>query len=223
MVLNGLRGTKWAKYGYGTGWGACTVIPGVYTGWDAADKRRSASILAVAEEGITFDNKDQKEYTGYFTKKYIPTCDKDGNSIAVNLGGVDFMIGQFQDYYSIRYADVLLMAAELGSTNALVYVNLVRARAGVLPVSSLDKDVIFEERRLEFAFEGLRYWDLLRYDNTLAYAAGKVAFNGTVVTGGTVVPLVIDGNNLVATRGLFQIPNNQITLSNGVLVQNPGW
>jgi starch-binding outer membrane protein, SusD/RagB family len=223
MVMNGLRGANWPKYGYGVGWGACTVLPSVYTGWNAADKRRSASILAVAEEGITFDNTDQKEYTGYFTKKYIPICDKDGNSVAVSLGGVNFMIGQFQDYFSIRYADVLLMAAELGSDNALAYVNEVRTRAGVDPVAAADKDVIYEERRLEFAFEGIRYWDLLRYDQTLAYAASKVSFSGTVTTGGTVVPKVIDGNKLIETRGLFQIPNNQITLSNGVLVQNPGW
>jgi hypothetical protein len=37
------------------------------------------------------------------------------------------------------------------------------------------------------------------------------------------VPKTIEGSKLVATRGLFQIPNNQITLSNGMLKQNPGW
>jgi hypothetical protein len=223
LVMNGLRGTKSAKYGYGTGWGACTVVPAVYTGWDADDKRRNASIIALSEEGIAFDDTDQKEFTGYLTKKYIPTCDKDGNSIAVNLGGVNFMIGQFQDFFCIRFADVLLMAAELGSDQALDYVNRVRLRAGVEPAVSVNKDVIIEERRLEFAFEGIRYWDLLRYDPTLTYAASKVAFSGTVKTGGNVVPKTIEGSKLVATRGLFQIPNNQITLSNGMLKQNPGW
>lgn len=223
LVMYGLRGTSWPEFGYGNGWGACTVLPSVYTSWNVIDERRDASIMAIAEEGITFDNRDQKEHTGYMTKKYVPTCDEDGNSIAVNLGGVNFMIGQFQDYFAIRYADVLLMAAELGSPNALDYVNQVRFRAGIPNVDAVNKDVIFEERRLEFAFEGMRYWDLLRYDNTLAYAAGKVEFNGTVKTGGADVPKVIDGTNLIATRGLFQIPNNQITLSNGVLEQNPGW
>jgi len=223
LVMNGLRGVSWAQYGYGNGWGANTVLPSVYQNWDTQDTRRDASIMAIAEEGITFDNKDQKEYTGYCTKKYIPTCDADGNSVAVGLGGVNFMIGQFQDYFSIRYADVLLMAAELGSPNALTYVNDVHTRAGLTPLASVDKDVIFEERRVEFAFEGIRYWDLLRYDHTLNYAASKVAFTGTVVTGGTTVDKVIDGNNLIATRGLFQIPNNQITLSGGVLKQNSGW
>ncbi|MFH0760946.1 MAG: RagB/SusD family nutrient uptake outer membrane protein [Bacteroidota bacterium] len=224
MVMNGLRSQAWAASGYGMGWGACSVIPEVYTSWDSKDTRREASIMAIAEEGINFTKiKDAKEYSGYFTKKYIPTCDSTGTDRIVGLGGVDLMIGQFQDYFAIRYADVLLMAAELGSPNALQYVNEVRIRAKVTPVASVDKDVIYEERRLELAFEGHRYWDLLRYDNTLQYAADAVSFTGTVKTGGIVKDKIINGSNLIATRGLFQIPNNQITLSNYVLTQNAGW
>jgi len=227
LVMNGLRKVSEPKYGYGNGWGACTVIPEVYLNWDTADNRREASIMAVAEENVDFtteDIKDVKEYTGYFTKKYIPTCDAEENSIAQDIyGGANFMVGQFQDYFSIRYADVLLMAAELGSPDALQYLNMVHTRAGLDPLSTVDKDIIFEERRLEFAFEGLRYWDLLRYDHTLQYAADKVSIVDMVLTNNIAVEKVIDGQNLINTRGLFQIPNNQITLTDGVLKQNPGW
>jgi len=139
LVMNGLRKMNWPESGYGYGWGACTVIPEVYSSWDTSDARLEASIMAVVEEGIDYTMiGDVKEYTGYFTKKYIPLCDADGNSIASELGGVNFMIGQYQDYFVIRYADVLLMAAELGSANALDYVNLVRTRAGIDPVVSVD-------------------------------------------------------------------------------------
>jgi hypothetical protein len=224
LVMNGLRKMAWPASGYGDGWGACTVPAEVYSTWPAGDSRREASVMAIAEEGINYTQiKDVKEYTGYFTKKYIPTCDASGNSNAMNNGAVDFMIGQYQDFFSIRFADVLLMAAELGSADALTYVNRVHTRGGLLPLSTVDKDVIFEERRLEFAFEGLRYWDLLRYDHTLNYAASQVAFSGTVLTGNAAVEKIIDGANLIKTRGLFQIPNNQITLSGGVLKQNSGW
>lgn len=227
MVMNGLRGAAWGPLGYGNGWGACTVVPSFYSNWDNDDDRKVASVMAIAEEGIGYtaaNIKDVKEYTGYFTKKYTPTANQAGESIAQDvLGGVSFMISQFQDYFSIRYADVLLMAAELGSASALDYVNQVRTRAGVEPVEIVTKDVIFEERRLELAFEGHRYWDLLRYDNTLAYAASKVTFTGTVKTAGADINKVIDGQKLVAKKGLFQIPNNQITLSKGVLIQNAGW
>ncbi|WP_421871423.1 RagB/SusD family nutrient uptake outer membrane protein [Marinoscillum sp.] len=225
MVMNGLRSQAWGPLGYGNGWGACTVPPSVYANWDSNDERKEASIMAIDEENIDFGQvNDAKEYTGYYTKKYTPTANADGESIAQDvLGGASFMISQFQDYFSIRYADVLLMAAELGSANALDYVNAVHTRAGLDPLPAIDKDIIFEERRLELAFEGHRYWDLLRYDASLDYAANAVSFSGTVLNGGVEEPKTIDGANLKATRGLFQIPYNQITLSEGVLEQNQGW
>lgn len=224
LVMNGLRKMYWPESGYGFGWGANTVVPEFYASWDPDDPRREASIMAIEEEGINYTEiNDVKEYTGYFTKKYTPLSDTLGNSVAEELGGVSFMIGQYQDYFVIRYADVLLMAAELGSPNALVYLNQVRGRAGLGPVPNADKETIFEERKNEFAFEGLRYWDLLRYDNSLQYAAGHVSYSGTVKTGGVQAQKTIDGNNLIKTRGLCQIPYNQITLSGGVLEQNPGW
>lgn len=226
MVMNGIRGLSVPRYGYGNGWGASTVVPDFFNTWSVADQRRDASVMAIGAEAIPFTSthiNDMREYTGFFTKKYVPTCDENGASTAVTLGGVNFMLGQFQDYFVIRYADVLLMAAELGSVNALAYLNLVRSRAGLPPATQVTPEIIREERKYEFAFEGIRYWDLLRYDHTLEYAASRIAFSGSVRNGGNVVPKNINGNNIKITRGLFQIPYNQITLSNNVLVQNPGW
>lgn len=224
MIMNGIRGEAVPKYGYGYGWGGCTVVPEFYASFDENDDRRDASIMAVEEESIDYsEKKDVKEYTGYFTKKYTPLCNEDGEHTTVAFGGADFMIGQYQDYFSIRYADVLLMAAELGSSSALDYLNQVHTRAGLDPLNEVSKDIIYEERRNEFAFEGVWYWDLLRYDGTLDYAANAVSYNGTVQTAGVEQNKVIDGNNLKKVRGLFQIPYNQITLSNGTYTQNPGW
>ncbi len=226
MVMQGIRGISEPKYGYGEGWGSSTVVPALYENWDDNDQRKAASIIAISEEGVDFslnEIKGVKEYTGYFTKKYTPQCDETGESLTVGVGGVNFMLGQYQDYFVMRYADVLLMAAELGSANALDYVNRVRNRAGLDDVAAVDKDVIYQERKYEFAFEGIWYWDLLRYDNTLEYAANAVSFSGTVLDGGVEKQKTIDGANLIETRGLFQIPQGQITLSDGVLKQNPGW
>lgn len=223
IIMNGMRLTTWPARGYDTGWGANTVLAEFYNSFDPSDERRAASIIAIKEEGIVFSPVQAKEYTGYYNKKYTPLCTADGTSLAVSLGAASNMSGQNQDYIVVRYADVLLMAAELGSSNALNYVNMVRERAGVAPVTSVDKEVIFNERKFELAFEGLRYWDLLRYDHTLAYAAEKLSYNGKVLNGDVEVNKVINGAKLIETRGLFQIPNTQITLSNGVLKQNPGW
>jgi len=224
LVMNGLRKMAWKNSGYGSGWGACTVIPSFYKTWSSTDKRKASSIMAIKEEGINYTQiKDMKEYTGYFTKKYIPLCDENGNSTAEMLGGVSFMISQYQDFFVMRYADVLLMAAELGSPNALGYVNQVRTRAGLDAATSVDKDVIYQERKYEFAFEGIRYWDLLRYDNSLQYASDKLSLSEKVLTGGIEDQKVIQGTIFKTTRGLSQIPGNQITLSGGVYTQNPGW
>jgi len=77
------------------------------------------------------------------------------------------------------------------------------------------------ERRLEFAGEGIRYYDLLRQG--IEVAAAAIAETTTISNGGTPATKIILANKIIQTRGLQQIPYNQITLSNGVLIQNPGW
>jgi hypothetical protein len=139
------------------------------------------------------------------------------------MGGASFMISQYQDYVSIRYADVLLMAAELGAAGAQNYFDDVRKRAlGTsfvqLPVTQAN---IMNERKLEFAGEGIRYWDLLRQGVNVA--ASAIAESVTVQNGGVNATKTILASKIVETRGLVQIPYSQITLSNNVLKQNAGW
>jgi hypothetical protein len=115
------------------------------------------------------------------------------------------------------------MAAELGSPNAQTYFDDVRKRAfGAnfvqVPVTQAN---IINERRLEFAGEGIRYWDLLRQGiNT---AASTIAETVTLQNGGVNTTKTISASKITETKGLAQIPNSQITLSSGVLKQNAGW
>lgn len=222
MVMLGIR--EQSSYPYGNGWGGATVNPRLWNAYPENDTRREASIIAIQEEGIDFSNQArQREYTGYYVKKYSPLVDEEGNSVPVNLGAVNFMIGQFQDYISIRFADVLLMAAELGSPNAQSYFDQVRRRAygENFTAMAVNEQNIMMERRLEFAFEGHRYWDLLRQGvNTAAEAIAEAT---TLQNGGAPTEKVISASNIIATEGLQQIPYTQITLSDGVLQQNPGW
>ena len=78
-----------------------------------------------------------------------------------------------------------------------------------------------KERQYEFAFEAMRYWDLMRQG--IDTAAAAIAENCTVVTGGNEVNYTVSESNFRAKRGLMQIPADQISLSGGVLKQNPGW
>ncbi len=222
VVMFGMR--EQFSFPYGNGWGGGTVNPKLWNAYTATDTRRGASIISIADEGIDFKMKNnQREYTGYYNKKYTPTVDENGNSIAVTKGAVNFMIGQFEDYVSIRYADVLLMAAELGAANAQAHFDAVRKRAhgvnfSVLPAT---QDNILKERRLEFALEGLRYWDLLRQG--VDKAASAIAETTSLQNGGVSTPKIIAAAKVMETKGLQQIPYTQITLSNGVLKQNAGW
>lgn len=217
IVMLGMRNTNWSPYG--KGWGACTVNPQFVNAYSSSDTRKTASIIDVAGEKITgYDTGDQREYTGYMIKKYSPTCLPDGTS---NTGGSqNFQISQDQDYVIMRYADVLLMAAELGSSNAQSYYDQVRKRAG-LATKTVNQANIMEERKFEFAFEGLRYWDLLRQGLTVA--ASTIAETTTLLSGNVNDQVTISASNITTTRGFMQIPQTQITLSANVLKQNSGW
>lgn len=222
MVMYGIR--EQFSFPYGNGWGGATVNPALWNAFSSTDTRKTASIISIAGENINFTNQvKQREYTGYYNKKYAPMVDEDGNSIAVENGAVNFMIGQFEDYVSIRYADVLLMAAELGSPNAQTYFDDVRQRAyqGNFTPLAVSPANILEERRLEFALEGIRYWDLLR--QSVDVAASTIAETTQVMNGGVNTTKTIAAAKIQATKGLQQIPYSQITLSSDVLKQNSGW
>lgn len=235
------------KAPYGQGWGGATVPQNFYDSFAADDQRRDASIINLASEGIstmeTYQSKltDQREYTGYFNKKYTARSGYiKGDDGSWNLTHYynDVMAGDFQisqpiGYTLMRYADVLLMAAELGSANADAYLSMVHNRAYatedadgnvVTPRNTLSatKANILEERRCEFAFEGIRYWDLLRQGVEVA-AEAIVNSGESVLNGGNEATVSYKKENIISKRGFQQIPQDQIQLSNGVLKQNAGW
>lgn len=227
LVNIGMRGLNSSPYG--KGWGLATISPKYYSSlFTANDTRRVASAIDLAGEGVTgsadYANalKDWREYTGYSNKKYCPLVFGNNSSAATNPDGTgDFMTQNAQTWIIMRYADVLLMAAELGSSNGSAYLDQVRTRAG-LGHLALNQQNIMEERARELAFEGVRYWDLLR-QGVDVMADAVCASAATVLNGGNEVQLSYDRAQIIRTKGLCQIPYNQITLSHGVLKQNEGW
>ena len=214
---------EFSSYPYGRGWGV-TVNSKLWKAYTATDTRRVATMIGIDEEKIKFDKlNSQREYTGYYNKKYSPMVDKDGKDLPLTMGSQFWDISQFQDYVVLRYSDVLLMAAELGSGNAQAYFDDVRKRAYKENFVSLpvNFDNIMNERHLEFALEGIRYYDLLRQG--IGKASGTIAETTTLLSGGVAGTKTISAAKIQATKGLQQIPNTQITLSGGVLKQNAGW
>ncbi|MCM1138343.1 MAG: RagB/SusD family nutrient uptake outer membrane protein [Muribaculum sp.] len=225
LVMMGMRSLNFTPYG--KGWGAATVTPYFLEKYLKDDPRYTPSVIDLEAEGITGTNdfnssyNDQREYTGYTVKKYSPLVYGNGNPGTNADGTAGFQECNANQWVIVRYADVLLMAAELGSGNAANYMHQVRARVGLDDIA-VNQQNIMDERARELAFEGHRYWDLLRQGvnvaaDAIAASAGKV-FNGGVET-----TVSYNKNTIVATQGLSQIPEDQITLSNGVLKQNPGW
>lgn len=235
----GPRGTNIDPYGQG--WGAIPVLPSLWNTYDITDTRRTATILSWDDEGITYDwvGQQQAQYTGYSCKKYEHASV--GNVVEIiSLGGTDWQWDGLEDFMIIRFADVLLMGAELyvitngGSDGtALNYFNRVRERAFGDNThnysASLTVDDILDERRLELACEGLRYWDILRSCNgdfsklvdILTYIDDNDG--GDFSNSADTESLDVDGNNFVDKKGLFQIPQNELDLMDGIIDQNPGF
>lgn len=231
LVMVGLRGiSDVSAVPYGKGWGACTVNPDSWNVFEAGDARQAATIIDIAGEGRQdmfgpVELADQREYTGYNLKKYIPLSYNVGGQAVPEVqaestweGGHDFQISQYQDFIVMRYADVLLMLSEL--TGDASYMNQVRQRAGLGDVA-YSKEAMIAERHREFMGEGLRYWDLLRQG--VDYAAKEIAGSWNVLSGNTADVITIDAQNIISKRGLCRIPDNQITLSGNVYTQNQGW
>jgi starch-binding outer membrane protein, SusD/RagB family len=221
-------GNRWQKfigirtqdiYPYAGGWGFATVTEELFNAYESGDTRREASIIDLATEVPSFSTIDQRQYTGYAIKKFSPTLDADNRPTVVNLGGNDQLDG-FDDLPVIRFSDVLLMGAELhvdggDAGKAQSYLDRVRDRAfeDTDHRITVTKAAIMEERRLELAFEGHRYYDLLRQGLDVAKAA--IDHDDTNND--------FDVTFRTETGGFLEIPNNQVALSNGTLNQNTGY
>ncbi len=226
---------------FGYGWGWCTVSPTVFnsTNWFLpGDSRKVGSVCDVTDpnEGITPSYSwggDLWEETGYWQKKYVPVNVKAPASAGAsgNIWNYSHEIyptltyntstDNTQNLILIRFSDVLLMGAELGSANALVYLNTVHAHSGLPALTSTSLATIQQERKAELAFEGIRYWDELRWGTMVSDLQAE---NGvTIWNAGTKTTYAPNITRFNETKGFLPIPETQISLSNGVLKQNDGW
>ena len=224
-VYLGPRNKSAATICIASGWGGCSVTPAFVEAYQD-DPRFDACVWSCDEVGFKPDLNDSYEYTGYYTRKYAPMCFADGTrqEVGFKLGEQHMNITYYQDYTIIRYADVLLMHSELNENNKGL--NMVHQR--VYPGESLPYSIenIRNERAIELAFEGVHFWDLMRYEKDGAYAARAIAAaqeGAQVMNGGVNATTSFTESNFTSKKGLMQIPNTQITLSGNVLTQNPGW
>jgi hypothetical protein len=201
--FQGIRQYTGPVYGDGNSYNLPT--PELYAAFSPIDPRRAATVLDIEAFIAAQTNPASITYaigagghTGYYNNKYIK---KQGE-----IGLPDNDLTSPVNYRVLRYADVLLMAAEahyqLGNpSRATALVNQIRQRAGIPGASVNSIEKVYNERRLELSGEGLRFFDLVRTGQAAQYIPGFV----------------------VGKHEVFPIPQVEIDLAGGTWSQNPGY
>lgn len=183
--IRGLNGS--AAMPYAAGWSTNLPSANLASAYAAGDIRKAATILDIEAYkaanpsfNITYQVAPYKN-TGLYNQKYLPRKGETSGQVELNY---------LNNFRTIRFADVLLMAAEAynrsttpNDTKAQLYLNKVRRRAFTVSDASKDitgsgaalKQAIWDERRLELAMEGDRFFDLVRTGQAAAKIPGFVA------------------------------------------------
>lgn len=172
------------------------------------DLRKGATILDIEAwaDSMGASYTTGHDHTGYFNRKYLPRKRRPEAQNDLNLTNPN-------NYRAIRYADVLLMAAEalnrggISDVRAQDYLNQVRRRGfgnnnhDVTVTGAALTDAIWHERHVELMGEGHRFFDLVRTGKAAQEIEGFVA----------------------GKHELFPVPIEEINFSNGNWTQNPGY
>lgn len=185
---------------YAAGWSTNLPTQNLANAYTAGDIRKAVTVLniddyinsnqslftGVASNNPAFANNPAYQVapyknTGLYNQKYLPRKGETSGQVELNY---------LNNQRIIRYADVLLMAAEAlnrsttpNDTKAQLYLNRVRRRAFAVNDASKDitaagtalRQAIWDERRLELAMEGDRFFDLVRTGQAAAKITGFTA------------------------------------------------
>ena len=247
------NGKRDKTYPFNQGWGQGTPSCNIWIDWTAAEEAGGYTDLRKKATLIDLDNmdvfasytyeKDDCEESGYAVKKYadvnLDANPKDNDSWWKQAPGYtgssldnEQQGDHFEDFYLMRYSDVLLMLTEL--TGEASYMNQVQKRAGV-PQTAYSLANVQNERRWEFALEGLRFNDMRRWsgidsgESSYAAKALQKQRGQQITCLGKKKSRVMEhmtcswSKRYAETNGFLPKPQSQINLMKGDLKQNPGW
>ena len=207
--VQGVRGSGT----FDLGWGWNTPTDSLANAFEKGDSRKDATLLYSGQVNAPF-NENIPPATASVPRPY---WNKKIYTNPADRAAKNSRFGQWMDMRVIRYADVLLWAAEAANelggaqntTDALGWLEMVRARARagnatVLPkITATDqvklRDIIRHERRVELGMENERFFDLVRWG----------------IADEVLRPLGYQSRNRY-----LPIPQGEIDKSKGVLVQN---
>ncbi|MBK0383064.1 RagB/SusD family nutrient uptake outer membrane protein [Pedobacter sp. SD-b] len=192
---------------FGGGFENMLLLPGLKSMFEPGDLRLGISYV---------ENLDGNQLVSPNTPGAGPITGK-----FLNRPGVTKYNNSSQNVPIIRYSDVLLMRAEAenelnGPDGAYQFINLVRERAGIPPLSGLDKNglrlAIRKERATELSLEGIRKFDLLRWGIFVS-----------TIKNSTSTFLSIPRASIKDFNVLMPVPQREIDISKGSITQNPGY
>lgn len=219
-ALTGIRSDE--QYGLGGGWSVAVPSLEVYNTWDDRDYRKQVSFDAT---GVFDDNVEDFSIFRNFNSRAVnrPHIAKYTRSVGNFATGNGR--GSETNYMMMRYAEVLLIAAEAGNEinnpdgNIEMLLNRVRARArngSAFPADltglnqSAFRTAVLEERRLELAFEFKRWYDIARRK------LGTQVFNAAGLEG---VKPNFDPNQ----DYLYPLPEEELARNPNLMPNNPGY
>ena len=125
------------------------------------------------------------------------------------------------NFIAVRYTDILMLKAECilhgaPGTQADVdaIVNQVKARAGQPAIANVTLAQLFDERRREFAGEGLRWFDLQRSGNLITIMNAWIAVEDAALR---------KINQVTANFIIYPVPQSQLDAAPGLYTQNTGY
>ena len=202
----GVQGYTDVQSGRGTpdhGWGFNTPTVNLVNAYESGDKRKDATIMFTGQ--VLWDG-FQTPVSGWTNPRYNYKAyqSRTAESWDDNKGETA------KNVRLLKYSDVMLIRAEaafqIGNTGEALYqVNRIRERAGLDTLTTVNLQQIYKERRLEMAMEHERWFDIVR----TGQASTAMSAVGQVFT--------------IGKHELFPIPEEQITLSKNLLLQNPNY
>ena len=187
--------------------------------------------------GINGKPRDRASKTGYYLRKYI------NENLDLTLGETgtkQWIYMRLAEFY-LNYAEAMNELYGPGgtgsgtlTTSAVAAVNSVRTRAALklkaitVPGSKDDfRNTIRQERRVELAFEGHRFWDVRRWkiaDQTIGGVLSGVDIKKNTANNSVVyTPFTVETRTWDDKLYYYPIPQSEISKSNGIIIQNKGW
>ena len=165
--------------------------------------------------------------TGYYLRKYQIESLNLNNG---NTGVHSWIIFRYPELY-LNYAEALNEWSP-GHSDIKLYYDKVRSRTGVsmpgLPAGSQAqvRDAIRNEKRVEFAFEDHRFWDVRRWMQAPTYfnapLRGVSISRDAVTSVFTYTPTIVEQRVFQPKMYLYPIPQTDLNIS-PLLLQNPLW